>query len=285
MSRRPDDLSDIPSIVPDTDARSTARVKPSPRPTTPRSSNSTAPSPASGLLRQGLLFLTITGLGAACAHFYLQGVKQAALNEQLSNRLVTIESQVGVANDASDQPTQGETLGSKVKSLETSLTAAQDEIRKLWGISNDKNRKQLESHDTRLAELQKNLDNIQSSLADTRKQLSNQEKLMADTSRAAKDSQATSASLAQSVAEMRTQIGNLQQRIAQGDPAAREASQQAALAQEQAEQLQAKLEELSRRVAEHDDNLRGIDTFRRSVNSDLNKLKGNAGNYAAPPSY
>lgn len=285
MSRRPDDLSDIPSIVPDTDGRSPSRAKPAPRPTLGRSSNSTAPSPTSGFLRQAIQILVIAVLVAATVHFYLEGAKQATLNEQLTNRLVTVESQLGVANAASDQPVAGETLGSKVKSLEISVSSAQDEIRKLWGIANDKNRKQLETHENRLAELQKKLDSIQTSLTDARKQLSDQEKNIADAGKIAKDAQAANTGIIQSLSDMRTSVGNLQQRVAQGDPAAREASQQAALAQEQSEQLQSKIDALTRTVAEHEDTLRSIDTFRRSVNSDLNKLKGNSANYSVPSGY
>lgn len=281
MPRRNDDLMDIPSIVPDTDGRSSARATSSTRPAPNRSSNSTAPSASAGLIRQLLVALVLAGLAAACAYFYYMNAQQRLLNQQLQNRLSTLESQLGVSNGAADQP-GGETLGSKVKTLDESLKTANEEIRKLWGITNDKNIKSLANHESKLDEHDKNLSALQASVTELKKSVALTEKSAAEATRLANESNSAMATVGQNIAEMRNSVGTMQQRISQGDPVAREASQQAAIAQEQTEELQAKVEGLSKRVADHDESLRGIDTFRRSVNSDLNKLKQPNGSTSYP---
>ncbi|MEZ5435322.1 MAG: hypothetical protein R3E67_01490 [Pseudomonadales bacterium] len=45
------------------------------------------------------------------------------------------------------------------------------------------------------------------------------------------------------------------------------------MALEQNDQLQKKLDALNKRLADQEETLRSVDSFRRSVNSDLNKLK------------
>jgi chromosome segregation ATPase len=271
MPRRNDDLLDTPSIVPDTDARSTQRSSASTRPTTPRSSNSTAPSASAGMLRQLLLIGMLLGLGATCAFLYFQNQQQLGLNQQLQNRLTTVESQLGLSAPANTAG--GETLGSKVKSLDDNLKTANDEIRKLWAVTNDKNIKLLENHTAQLTSQDKTLTTLQSTVTEMKKSVAMVEKTAGEANRQAIESNKAISSTGPVIAEMRTSLGALQQRIAQGDPAAREASQQAAIAQEQAEELQKKLDGLSKRVTDHDDAIKSIDTFRRSVNSDLGKLK------------
>ncbi len=271
MSRRDDDLLDIPSIVPDTEGRSSRETTPrsAPKPSA-RSSNSTAPS--NGLVRQMLLIFMFSALSLCCALLYYQNAQQSVLNDQLQKRLSSLESQLGV--NTAVNASNGETLGEKVKQLDDNLKAADDEIRKLWGVTNDKNKKSLESHETRIAEHEKSLTTLQGIVGEMKKSVAQTEKSLSETSRVAAESNKAASDATQAISEMRSAVGALQQRVAQGDPQVREASQQAAMAQEQGEQLQVKLDTLSKRVTEHEESLRSIDSFRRSVNSDLGKLKG-----------
>jgi chromosome segregation ATPase len=151
------------------------------------------------------------------------------------------------------------------------------------GVTNDKNKKQLESQSGQLAELQKNLGSMKNTVTELKKSMAVTEKSSGDANRSVAEIKTTIAQIGQNLSDMRTGIVNLQQRISQGDPVAREASQQAALVQEQAERLQSRLDSLEVQLGRHEDSLKGIDTFRRSVNSDLNKLKGTSGGYTSPP--
>lgn len=271
MPRRDDDLFDTFSIVPDTDSRAIHPDNPA-RPTPPRrSSNSTAPSPTGGVIRQILLSIVLIALATACGYFHYQQTRQLELNAKLQKRLESLESQLGLTTAAGTPP--AEPLGDRVKDLDERMKSADGEIRKLWGVTNDKNRKALESHDSKIAELDKTLASVQASLTEMKKSVAQTEKTATEANRAAAESNQAVADTARGLTEMRSSVGTLQQRIAQGDPLVREASQQAAMAQEQNEQLQSRMEGLARKVSEHDESIRSIDTFRRSVSNDLGKLK------------
>jgi chromosome segregation ATPase len=265
MSNRNDELLDTPSIVPDTEGRNTHRSNKK----APRSGNSTAPS--SGLLRQAVSALMFVALSVFCALFYYENAQQKVLNDQLQIRLSTLESQLGVSMAANGQPV--ESLSTKVQDIDKDLKNTNDEIRKLWAITNDKHKKVLESHELKLAEQGKAVDSLQNTVTEMKKSVAQTEKGVAEASRLATESKQSAADASQAISEMRNAVGTLQQRVTQGDPQVREATQQAAMAQEQSEQLQIKLDGLSKRVSDHDESIRSIDSFRRSVSGDLGKLK------------
>lgn len=253
MPRRDDDLFDAHSIVPDTDERVTHMSHS--RPAASKGGNIPASAP-SNFARLALLSTTLLGLTAACGFFHYQLTQQQTLNSQLQIRLDTLESQLGLTSSAASQTS--ETLGEKVKTLEGKLAANNTEIGKLSG-ANDKNRKSLEEQEKILASLQ-------TSITDTKKSVIDITKRTGD---AIQNLDANSKSLV----DAQSSINTLQQRVTQGETLAREASQQAAMAQEQSEQTQVKLNALEKRLADHDESLRSIDSFRRSVNTDLGKLK------------
>ncbi|MBP8030763.1 MAG: hypothetical protein KAY78_06295 [Pseudomonadales bacterium] len=261
MPRRDDDLFDTQSIVPDTDDRAGHIVTPRSAPS-PRSSNKPAGEPS--FLKQVVVTAMLLALTAACGLFHYRNTQQQDVNAKLQMRLEALESQLGVT--ASTATHTSETLGEKVKSLEGRLTTTNSEISKLWGVTNDKTRKTLEEHEKSLTALQLNI-------ADIKKSAAQIEKSASDASRTATDSKLSADNAARGISEINGSVAALQQKIAQGDPAAREAVQQATMAQEQTEQLQVKLDALNKKVSDHDESIRSIDSFRRSVNNDLGKLK------------
>lgn len=268
MSRRDDELMDVPSIVPDTEGRNTREPIQRAPAKTPRSDNSTAPS--SGIIRQALSILAFMALSIFCALFYYENAQQKLLNEQLQNRLGLLETQLGVSNGSN---TGSESLTNKVQDLGKDLKAANDDIHKL-STASDKNKKLLDSHESKIAEHDKNIDTLQSTATELKKSVAQTEKTAGDANRSATESNQAATDATKAIAEIRSAVGTLQQRISQGDPQVREASQQAAMAQEQSEQLQTKVDALAKHVTDHDESLRSIDYFRRSVSSDLSKLKG-----------
>lgn len=255
MPRRDDDLFDTHSIVPNTDDRAghVASSRTSPYP--PR--NSAAASGSTSFVMQATVALVLLALIATCGFFHYRNTQQKMLNDKLQARIEALESQLGVTASAANQTS--ETLGEKVKALEGRLATTNTEISKLWAIANDKTKKALDEHDKALAALQ-------ASTAELKKS-------GADAARTASEARQAADTANRSVGEASAAVNALQQRIAQGDPLAREASQQAAMIQEQMEQQQAKLDALNKKMADHDESIRSIDSFRRSVNSDLGKLK------------
>lgn len=254
MPRRDDDHFDAHSIVPDTDDRAGHIAKP--RATVSPRSNKSGSSAAPAFIKQAATVLMFIALTAACGLLHYRNTQQQEANAKLQTRLETLESQLGVTVSAASHTS--ETLGEKVKSLDGRLATANTEIAKLWAV-NDKNRKVLDDHEKTLAPLQASVTDVKKSLVDT--------------SKAATEAKQTADSASRTAAELGGSVSALQQRVSQGDPLAREASQQATMAQEQTERLQAKVDTLNKKVSDHDESIRSIDNFRRSVNSDLGKLK------------
>jgi chromosome segregation ATPase len=278
MPRRDDDLFDTMSIVPDSDGRT-------PRPEAQKSAparasrNSTASS-GTGANTNTVIFGTVALLLAGvCGYFHYQNTLQQELNAKLQQRLETLESQLGMTTSTATQTSQS--LGQKVVDLDVRIKSADTEIRKLWAINNDKNKKILDGHDSRLGDHDKALSSLQTNISELKKSVALTEKSLGDVTRTANTSEQAVTDATRTISEMRSAVGTLQQRISQGDPLLREASQQAAMAQEQTEQLQSKVDSLSKRVSDHDETLKSVDTFRRSVNNDIGKLKQQS--IGAPP--
>lgn len=254
MPRRDDDLFDTHSIVPDTDDR--AGHIPMSRTSTPQLRN-TSSSSSPSFIKQAFVVLMFMALTAICGLFHYQNTQQQMLNTKLQMRLEALESQLGVTASTATQTS--ETLGEKVKALDGRLATANTEIGKLWAVTNEKNRKMLDEHEKTLASLQATSIDLKKSVAEAIK-TATESKQAADNS-------------IRSLTETNSSIGTLQQRITQGEQQVRDASQQATLAQDQSEQLQAKLGMLNKKIADQEESIRSIDSFRRSVNSDLGKLK------------
>lgn len=255
MPTRDDDPFDAHSIVPDTDDRAAHIVKHRAPPS--QHSNSPGSGATPSFAKQAATIFMFIALTGACGLLHYRNIQQQEANAKLQTRLEALESQLGVTVSAASHTS--ETLGEKVKSLDGRIAAANTEITKLWSVTNDKTRKSLDEHEKTLATLQAAVTDLKKSLGDA--------------TRVAAEAKQTADSVNRTTAELGSSLGTLQQRVAQGDPLVREASQQATMAQDQIERLQVKLDVLNKKVSDHDDSLRSIDNFRRSVNSDLGKLK------------
>ena len=264
MPRRDDDLFDTHSIVPDTDDRAGHIPIPRANASQPRS---TSASSAPSFIKQAFIVLMLIALTAICGLFHYQNTQQQMLNAKLQMRLETLESQLGVTASAATQTS--ETLGEKVKALDGRLATANTEISKLWAVTNEKNRKTLDEHEKILITLQATVADLKKSVAEAIKTANEGKQAADNTSR--------------NITETSSSIGALQQRLTQGEQQARDTSQQAALAQDQSEQLQVKLEALNKKIADQEESIRSIDSFRRSVNNDLGKLKQERIGPSSPP--
>lgn len=267
MPRRDDDLLDTLSIFPEND-HSRLRAEPTAKVTRKSSSE------AAGSRQHMYLFILWTAvvlLVACSGYFHYLNTRQSELNQKLQQRLESLETQLGMTTSSATQASQS--LGDKVAELDTRLKATDGEIRKLWSITNDKNKKILDGHSSKLDEIAKQMTSIQNAVGDMKKSSDQTDKAISETARKAESIEKIANAASKSIGEINSAIKELQQKIAQSEPLVREANQQAVMAQEQSEQMQAKISELGKRVSAQDETLKSIDTFRRSVNVDLNKLK------------
>ena len=255
MSRREDDIFDNATIIPDTEDRLTRATPPKPATPARRTEKKNTPATSHGKSVLALLAFAVMLIIAGFLHYRI--TQQIDANNKLQARTEALESQLGIS--ISDSKKSGDTMEDKIKKLDARLSAVSDDIAKLNSAINDKTKKTLDAHDKSLASLQTNISDIKKSVAQI-------EKLGSDGKQSAERANAA-------FTEVNNALSTLQQRVAQGDPAARDAGRQATMALEQNDQLQKKLDALNKRTADQEETLRSIDSFRRSVNSDLNKLK------------
>lgn len=156
-------------------------------------------------------------------------------------RIAELERKLTATGDESSQSLAG--LGASIKSLNADLSEANSEIRKLWGVSHDRNRKAIEQNKNSIARANK-------SIANTKKAQQ-------------KDHQALQAALANLQGELAV-LGEVQE------------SQQSALAQRRlsAADVEAFKTEINRRVASNEEAIKAIDAFRLQVNRQLIQMQG-----------
>ena len=255
MSRREDDIFDNTAIIPDTEDRLTRATPPKPATPTRRAEKKNTPATSHGKSALVLLAFAVMLIIAGFLHYRI--TQQIDANNKLQARTEALESQLGIS--ISDSKKSGDTMEDKIKKLDARLTTAHNDITQLTATLNDKTKKTLDAHD-------KSITNLQSNVSDIKKSVAQNEKLGSDSKQSAERANTA-------ITELNNTLSTLQQRVAQGDPAARDAGRQATMALEQNDQLQKKLEALNKRLADQEETLRSVDSFRRSVNSDLNKLK------------
>ncbi|HRF88216.1 MAG TPA: hypothetical protein PK244_06405 [Pseudomonadales bacterium] len=255
MSRREDDIFDNATIIPDTEDRLTRATPPKPATPARRTEKKNTPATSHGKSVLVLLAFAVMLIIAGFLHYRI--TQQIDANNKLQARTEALESQLGIS--ISDSKKSGDTMEDKIKKLDARLSAVSDDIAKLNSAINDKTKKTLDAHDKSLASLQTNISDIK--------------KLVAQIEKLGSDGKQSAERANTAVTEVNNALSALQQRVAQGDPAARDAGRQATMALEQNDQLQKKLDALNKRTADQEETLRSIDSFRRSVNSDLNKLK------------
>lgn len=276
MSRREDDIFDSTAIIPDTEDRLARAASPKPAATARNAEKkpSATRSNTSGRGQSILTLLAFAVLLVIAGFLHYRITQQMDANHQLQVRLEALESQLGIT--ITDSKQAGDTMDDKIKKLDARLSAANTDITKLSAALNDKTKKTLDAQEKSIA-------NLQATIADLKKSLAQNDKQNNDTAKLASDGKQTAERANTAATELSNAVTALQQRVAQGDPAARDAGRQATMALEQNDQLQKKLDAINKRVADQEETLRSIDSFRRSVNSDLNKLKQDRAQNTALP--
>lgn len=183
----------------------------------------------SGLL---WLLLVVLAVGGG-AGLYLQHERINALEGQLEEAdywarqsklaLARFEGELSETGESLQE--RGETLDEKIAANGERLDTADEEIRKLWGVADDRNRKRLDSHKASLDEYGQRLDGIDNELADVDKAVTDLETTLAQARSSLSDDLAQLrqrlddglASLEQADNESVARISQLEQQMAEVD--------------------------------------------------------------------
>lgn len=198
--------------------------------------------------------LALLGIGTATFSVWqLQAAQQSLASA--GSRITELEGRLNLTSTESDQ---------SVTKIHEKLDWADTEIRKLWGVSYDTNRKAIQANKSHLD----GLDKIAKTAA-------------ADAKKAGE----TASSQQTTLATLRSQSSEQQLILTRANEKIDALESQLNEATNKTKQLEAQLGELqtlSGRVASNEEAIRAIDAFRRSANGDIQQLKQQVG--AAPVS-
>lgn len=190
-----------------------------------------------------LLFALATGVFAGFVYWQLQQTQQqlaASVNQmaQAEQRIADLEGRLRLAGDESSQ---------SLTALQTNVKENSAEIRKLWGVAYDKNRKAIEALNSETAKLQKTIASLDSSVKKQVGDVTGELKVL-------------------------TELMEGQQAVI--SRADRSLSSQAETLSNLGNKLNALDSELRRRVSANEEAIRAIDAFRVQVNRELINLRG-----------
>lgn len=234
------------------DPRDAVRSRPAASPSRARTPRDPAAGAPAWLLYGALLAVLIVA-GFA----WYQSRVLADLNARFSQLSARIESTDESLNQS------GATLGLKIREQEEKLAEHWAEIRKLWGVSYDTNRKAIaentkaiEGHKASLATLQANLKKAESTLASLQQSVETAKKQAAEANQGVAGIRASTLGAAAQVDELREKVATLTSTLATTNSGVNQLKN-----------------DLGRRVAENEQALRAMDTYRAQVNQQLNQLR------------
>ncbi len=214
----------------------------------------TKPAKAQGSSFSWLAFFALLfalAAGSAAGYLYWQGQqdKQAA-KESLTlaeDRIAALEQKLDFSNEESNQ---------SVEAIRAKVKWADSEIRKLWGVAYDRNRKTIDQHKKKLASLEK--------------------KLKTTASEASKAAKATSTQ-AGSLTTLQSASDDQEKRLAQAEAGLKQRAKelQSALSDVEAQALQ--LDQLRNgileRVKQNEESIESITVYRKTTNRELLNIK------------
>ncbi|BFM17622.1 hypothetical protein R50073_38050 [Maricurvus nonylphenolicus] len=235
------DHDDLQSLRPKTAAQSKTKAAPKPSPQA-----ATRVVAKSSPLVPFALLLALTGLGLAGFVYWQLTLAQQQL-VTADARLSELEKRLELSDDESTQ---------SVTAIRAKLKWADSEIRKLWGVSHDRNRKAIAANKDKVAKLEKSLASVKSTSSATKKQA---------------DSQALSLKSLQS--ESKTLASQSAKAVADVDTA----QKQLRTVVDKANRIDQELSELKSsllsRVRTNEEAIEAIDAYRVKLNRDLLQLK------------
>ncbi len=208
------------------------------------------PSKASG--GQGLaiaaLIIAVAGVGASGFLAWKWTDAEANLT-QANERLETLERRISITSNESSE---------YVEEIQEKLEWADSEIRKLWGVAHDTNRKRIAANQESLEALKRELASVED----------------------------TASGASQSVNDLRSAFEKTEQQVSAVNEAVEQLQTATASVEEQGRRLQNLTEEvdelesnlgrlsgLADRVSTNEESIDAIDSYRRSINRDILAIK------------
>lgn len=218
-----------------------------------------SPTTASG--SQWPLLLCLVALVAIGAFSWYQSRVLEDLNTRFSQLSARIESTDESLNES------GTTLSLKIKEQGEKLDEHWGEIRKLWGVSYDTNRKaiaentkSIEQQKTSIANIQASLKKTESSLAGFQQSIDAVKKQAEAADQSVSTMRSSSLGISAQLDELNEQVEAMSGRVSRTDSTVK--------------QINA---DLTRRIAENEKSLRALDTYRAQVNQQLSQLRQQVG--------
>jgi DNA repair exonuclease SbcCD ATPase subunit len=167
--------------------------------------------------------------------------KNAAALAAAEARVVELEKRLALSGDESSQ---------SITALQANIKENASEIRKLWGVSNDRNRKAIAQLEERATALEKNLGGVDGRIKSAVSELTGELKVLSDLVEAQQTS------------------------IQSADQAVKSQVQNLAALTKKLEQLEQSDNDLRKKVQAHEEAIKAVDAFRLQVNRELIRLKG-----------
>ncbi|UZJ44798.1 hypothetical protein OOT55_01745 [Marinimicrobium sp. C6131] len=216
-------------------------------PPPPPRSTSTSPGGGQGLAIAALI-IAVAGVGASgFLAWKWTGAEQNL--SQANERLETLERRIAITSSESSE---------YVEEIQEKLDWADSEIRKLWGVSYDTNRKRIAANEEGVESLKRELATVKESassasqgLSSLRSAFDKTEQQVSEVSSAIERLQAA----ADSVEEQGRRLQNLSEEV------------------DQLEEGLGRLRGLADRVSTNEEAIKAIDSYRRSINRDILAIK------------
>ena len=222
------------------------------QPTKPRNSIPDSPQPkgGGGALWKVLVLILVLGLGGL-GYFFVQQTEHL---DQLQSRFDDLEAKIVSTDESLNQ--SGTSLGIKLQNHDEVLDKHWAEIKKLWGISYDRNRKNIEAQKKAVDAQAKSIKGLQASRAARKKEVAS---LIGKQDKSTKSLEAiVNASLAAKL-ELNDLVGQ---------------SQNAADKVNRFEKnLETLKQNLNSRVAENEEAINAIDAYRLQLNRTVQQLQ------------
>jgi uncharacterized coiled-coil protein SlyX len=203
-----------------------------------------------GLIWKFLVLILMCGLGGL-GYFFIEQTERLS---QLQGRFDELEAKIVSTDESLNE--SGTALAVKLKDQGETLDKHWSEIKKLWGVSHDRNRKKIEAQEKTLAAQSKTVKNLQASMSARKKEITTL------TGKVDKASQSMETVVNSSLAanlEMNDLVGQSQQ------------------INDQVNNLEKSFESLKQnlntRVADNEEAINAIDAYRLQVNRDIQLLK------------
>jgi hypothetical protein len=203
-----------------------------------------------GLIWKFLVLILMCGLGGL-GYFF---VEQTERLSQLQGRFDELEAKIVSTDESLNE--SGTALAVKLKDQGETLDKHWSEIKKLWGVSHDRNRKKIEAQEKTLAAQSKTVKNLQASMSARKKEITT---LTGKVDKASQSMETVVNSSLAAKLEMNDLVGQSQQ------------------INDQVNNLEKSFESLKQnlntRVADNEEAINAIDAYRLQVNRDIQLLK------------